>query len=266
MKVVNSDFSWKLLSSLGFILFASNSALYADEQSDLFAKLDKNSDGVLEAGELGADQKSIFARLLREADSDEDGKINLQEFKLATTPAPKQPFESVMGKKQNRRGPAGRGNFDPDRLFGFLDTNNDGKLTRSELPDRAKERAGKIFDKLGKDEISKEEFFAAARKFRPQAAPGKKPGKRPGQKPGPKPGQAGDKQVTEFFKRFDKNSDGKVTMSEVPEKLRPRIMKIFQQSGKSPQEGITQVDLKKYGSKRPGNKNRPFQRKPKKKT
>ncbi len=253
MKPINSDPRWwNLLSFLGVVLLTPGLSLFADEQSDLFAKLDKNSDGILESHELNTAQKSIFARLLREADANEDGKINLQEFKLATTPQPKQSLDSKLGKKQNSRGPTGKGNFDPERIFGFLDSNNDGKLTRKELPDRAKERVGKIFDKLGKDEISKEEFLAAIKKNRPQS--------------GKKPGQLGKNQAGDFFKRFDKNKDGKVTISEVPEKLRPRIMRIFQQSGKSPQEGITKADLKKVGAKRPGNKFRPSKGKPKKKT
>ncbi len=253
MKSINSDTRWwKLLSFLGAILLTPGLSLFADEQSDLFAKLDKNSDGVLESHELNTSQKSIFARLLREADANEDGKISLQEFKLATTPQPKQPLDPKLGRNQNQRGQAGNGKFDVDRVFGFLDSNNDGKLTRKELPARAKERFGKMFDKLGKDEISKEEFVAAARKFRPQ--------------PGQKPGQPGKNQAGDFFKRFDKNKDGKVTISEVPEKLRPRIMRIFRQSGKSPQEGITKADLKKVSDKRPGNKFRPSKGKPKKKT
>ncbi len=253
MKPVNCDTGWlKFLSFLGVVLLTPGLSLFADEQSELFAKLDKNSDGVLESQELNAAQKSIFTRLLREGDTNKDGKISLQEFKQATNPQPKQPLESQLGGKQNQRGPAGKGNFDVERVFGFLDTNKDGKLTRKELPERAKERFEKMFDKLGKDEISKTEFLAAARKFRPQ--------------PGQKPGKFGKDQAGDFFKRFDKNKDGKVILSEVPEQLRPRIMRIFKQSGKSPQEGITQADLKKIAGQRPGGKFRPQKKKPEKKT
>ena len=51
-------------------LLSPASSLRADELSDLFAKLDKNSDGAISADEVAAEQKPLFDRLLRTSDAD----------------------------------------------------------------------------------------------------------------------------------------------------------------------------------------------------
>jgi len=233
-----------------FALLLPSDVLQAEAPNDLFAKLDRNGNGVVEADEVGTSQKTAFNHLLRQGDTNEDGKISLQEFRQATTPEPKQSLESKMAR--NQRGPAGKNQekFAPEKIFGFLDTNKDGKLTRAELPERAKERMGKLFERLGKEEITRTEFLESVRKFRQQTDSGS-----------PKPGEGRSK---EMFKRLDANKDRTITIDEVPEKLRPVFQRIFRQAEKNPEEGLTLADLEKYASNGPAGKFRFFKGKTKK--
>lgn len=218
-------------------LLIPGAPLFADGQSEVFSKLDKNSDGVLEAGEVGSSQKILFERLLRQGDANDDGKISLQEFEQATKPAQKESLESKLGQGKNQRRPGGNNkDFDPEKVFNFLDTNQDGKLVRSEIPQRAKERTERLFDRLEKDEITKAEFLKTTRQFRKQG--------------GPKPGRLEGRQSKEMFKRLDANKDGKVTMNELPERFRPKVVRYLQQNNKDPKEGLTPDELKKITAKR----------------
>ncbi|MBL4884132.1 MAG: EF-hand domain-containing protein [Planctomycetaceae bacterium] len=212
-------------------LLLPKTAVFADEQGDLFAKLDKNKNDVLEASEIGPAQKTLFERLLRQGDANKDGKISLQEFRQATTPEPKQSLEEKL--RQNQRGANTRkkNTFNPEQIFRFLDTNKNGKITRAELPERARQRFGQLFDKLNKEEITKAEFLKSMKNMRPQ------------------PGFAGAGNPQQFFKRIDKNKDQKITLDEVPQNLRPYFQRIFKQAKKSPQEGLTKEDLQKFGRK-----------------
>ena len=69
---------------LGSIAAAALAAmpLWAQE-GDLFAKLDKNSDGVVTADEVEGDAKGLFERSLRRGDKDGDKKLTKEEFAAA---------------------------------------------------------------------------------------------------------------------------------------------------------------------------------------
>jgi len=107
----------------------------AQESDDIFKGLDKNDDGILVADEVPEAQRRFFDRLVRAGDKNEDGKLSKAEYQ-ATLKEDERPAgqpERTRGDRPER----GRGRFNPDDLFDRFDTNKDGKLAKSELPEQA---------------------------------------------------------------------------------------------------------------------------------
>lgn len=184
----------------------------AQEEDSIFSSLDANKDGLLVADEVSESQKRFFDRLLRAGDENEDGKLSKAEYQ-ATLKEDEQP---VGRPEANGRPGGGRGQFEPGAIFDRLDTNKDGKLTKSELPEQARDRMGRLFDELGKEEVTKEEYAEAIGRM--MRSRGGQPGGRPGGE--------------DFFKRLDKNGDGKVSKDEIPEQMRDRMAGLFERLGK----------------------------------
>ena len=172
-----------------------------NDPEQIFKSLDKNGDGKLTANEIPEDRREMFQRLLRTA-ANKDGELTKDEFvnalKRMNPPAGEGPG-----------GGEGRGNF-VNEMFQRLDKNGDGKLSKDEIPENARERLLPLFERLGKDELTKEDLQ------RMQAAGG---------------GGGGRENSGEFLKRLDKNNDGKISRSEVPEQLKERFDKVFDRLG-----------------------------------
>ena len=101
---------------------------------------------------------------------------------------------------------AGRGHGgrpSAEAIFQKLDANQDGKLTKDELPERAADKLLQA-DADGDGALTKEELE--------QARPGRGFG-----------GPGGAARFDEVFAGLDKNADGVLTQDEVPEKLADRI-------------------------------------------
>ena len=198
----------------------------APEPAQLFQQLDKNQDGKISASEVGDDQKKFFERLIRVADKDQDGELTSAEF--AEGLKPEEPGRPLEGGRGGGPGEGGSG-----EMFKRLDANGDGKLTRGELPERARERLLPIFERLGKDELTPEDIASAI-------------GRGPG-------GGDGPRNPEEMFKRFDKNADGKLSRDEVPEPLKDRLLPLFDRLGK---DELALSDLPQGGERRPGDARR----------
>lgn len=215
----------------GFMLACSSAAIAQDDAAkaeDLFKQLDKNSDGKLVADEIDEKQARFFERLVRLGDADKDGELTQAEFENATSETTDATPTSRNGSGPGRRpGYAGGRQFDATEFFKRLDRNSDGKLSKGELPDFFAQRFTPAFEKLGKDEVTLEEFQQLRQQLERNGS---------GQ-PGGRRGQMGN--PAETFKRLDANGDGKLTIDEAPEQGRRMVATILERSGKGRDGSLT---------------------------
>lgn len=125
-------------------------------------------------------------------------------------------------------------NENSENLFKQLDTNSDGKLVADEIPEeqsRFFERLVRIGDTDNNGELTQSEFSKATSDTIGPAPAGNLPGRRP---------ENSRFDGVEFFKRLDRNGDGKLTRSELPDQVAERLGPVFAKSGK---EALTLEDF-----------------------
>ncbi|HUG17328.1 MAG TPA: hypothetical protein VMM56_00020 [Planctomycetaceae bacterium] len=121
-------------------------------------------------------------------------------------------------------------------FFKKLDTNGDGFVTAEEVgKDKAElfDRLIKLGDEDQDQKLTLEEFSKALKPAQPQ------PGPNPAQPGGPER-RGGTPNPAESFARLDRDGDGKLTRSEIPEPLKERFEPVFEKAGK---ESLTQAEF-----------------------
>jgi Ca2+-binding EF-hand superfamily protein len=214
-------------------------------QSDsgaLFDRLDVNRDGQLTADEIPAEKKGLFERLLRLAGKPADGKLTRDEFVAQlsaasddhsngnsksggpTPPAAKTPADKPLAGPLGQLPP-----LDPERIFDRLDTKHTGKLSAADIPEGRPliKRLVAEAEKANGGPVTKEQFVKvfkelAAKRAAGEAATGKPAGD--GKPPVIPPG-GGDRLIKRLL-NLSKQSDGKLTKDDLPERLRGRFDKI----------------------------------------
>lgn len=181
------------------------------------------------------DPRQQFERM----DQNKDGKVSVDEVPDFMRPQFQRALEQ-LGKKEmtpeefgrftanSRQGMPGGG---PDEMFQRFDGNKDGKLTMDELPEPLKDRFRPVFERLGKKELSKDEYAEYARRVFGQ------PGQ-PGQPPG---GQFSNPE--ELFKRLDQNGDGKLTLAEAGDRARPMVEGVLRRLNKGEDGSLSQEEF-----------------------
>ena len=189
-----------------------------------FRDMDKDGDKAISKAEAGERWER-----LGKLDKDGDAKVTMQEMMGARPGGPES--GAPKGGPGVPGGPqAGRGEF-----FKNADKNNDGKVSKDEVPAEAWERLGKL-DKDSDGAVSKEEMAA-------MAGPGGPGG--PGGGPQGGPGA--------MFSRFDTDKDGKLAKSEVPAEMWEKLSKADENA-----DGlVSKEELEGAYSKREGSPGKP---------
>jgi len=139
--------------------------------ADLFAQLDQNRDGKLTADEIPAGQYRFFERILRLGDQNQDGNISLEELKIAL----KEPLkgeskpEDQEEATKNSSVPESERRPRLDQILERFDRNNDGFVSRDEIPQEIRNRFDPLFEKTSSEKISLEKLrqFTAPSKMPP---------------------------------------------------------------------------------------------------
>jgi len=227
-------YMFKLLSPACVILFCL-AISQADEPSSstdkFFKSLDRNQDGLLTRDELGEKKKSLFDRLVTLGDKNQDDRLSWEEFQNGLNPASEDSPE-IQPRGLARRGER-LGFPGPSQMFKRLDRNGDGALTKQEMPEPLRERFTPVFEKLNKDSLNVAEFQTAITSLMDRSGP-----------------RAGLPNEDQFFERFDRDQDGRVTLEEIPEPIRERVKPLFDRLGKS---AITSEDFARIRGKQPAN-------------
>ena len=214
-----------------------------------------------------------FAERVKQWDANGDGKLTLPEVPEMFRRPMTQVFEragkteltldEAVQAAARQMGDAGRADM-VERIKRW-DANGDGKLTRAELPEPARGFGDRVFTKAGKDELSLEEYQQVAaglfrdREGAPPAtpagrpekpaqstspapvtatAPGTAPATNPGANPAPnprqgRPGPGNADAVVARLERGDANKDGKLSLEEIPEQMRPRFKRLYERADKT---------------------------------
>ena len=235
--------------------------------ADLFAKLDKNSDGKVTQSEMTGPQQTMFKRALRVADGNEDGALSKDEFAKAVTDP--EPVELPGANTADRMA-----SFDVSRL----DRNGDGNVSLDEVPGPMRDRFEQLLDRIGQESVPVDKVQAYLRSERPGTQPttGKSEemmdaDKDRMEKDDPKielkskSGKPGaDKPSTEksgarksadrrknpnspmenaspaaMFKQLDRNSDGRLTGKEIP----PRMLENMKAADTDNDGSLSQSEL-----------------------
>lgn len=157
--------TWLTLSGLALVMTPA----FADENDELFRRLDKNSDGQIAKDEIDQDKARHFERLLRSGDKNSDGKLSRDEFVAAIKdrPAAEPAQPSAPGNVGERPSPR--------EIFQRFDKNNDGKISKDEAPERMREN----WDRMDRDSdgfVTPDELAQAFQAAgRPEGKPAAKP-------------------------------------------------------------------------------------------
>lgn len=208
-----------------------------------FERFDEDGNGTLSEAEAPERLKARFA----EVDDNGDGEISLEEFKANRPPRPQGPPPADgAGGPPPRDGeggppPRGGGRQFAERVFERHDANEDGLLSKDEVPEQFQEGFEKVLeigDSDGDGAVTLDEYTEAMGElFRQRRAAGEdspgdaRPPRRPrGDGPpegGPPPGPPNPEQIMQhLLDRADTDGDGQISREEALAKAGERFDRV----------------------------------------
>lgn len=229
--------------------------------AELFARLDANRDGQLTSGELPSEHRRLFERLLRKADGNRDQILSRDEFVAGLTPDPPQ---KLFEEKPSGELPGA----DAIRwLLLSMDTDGDGSITASEVPDRLRPTFQSLIEPIdrnkngvldrpeltqGNNRLSniatrvaqQQQVNVAAELEKLKAALGPSFDRFEGRRGGPQEfGLDNPRQTRQTFARLDANGDGQLLPAEAPEPLRPAIQQLLRLADRDRNGGLSEEEF-----------------------
>jgi Ca2+-binding EF-hand superfamily protein len=225
----------------------------------LFDRLDANHNGSIEAGEVAAENRSLFNRLLRRSDADHDQVLSREEFLAGLVPTrPEKPMEEkepstvpaanavrymllTMDKNRNARIEKDevpkefKGAL--DALIERADRNGNGALERQELSRGGPAMSAVAGRYVARMRVNVDAELAKLKKSEGEAF------NRFEQQPVPLNEIRDAKQARQLFAQFDENGDGKVEAKEVPEPLRQPIERLVRIADRDGDGKLTQDEF-----------------------
>jgi Ca2+-binding EF-hand superfamily protein len=230
---------------LAFVSLMTSVYVSADSEA-LFQRLDQNKDGLIRSDEISVSARGFFQRALRVADGNEDGALTREELARAISdPRPATvPVPRIAGAP---------GNVDPRTM----DRNGDGVISLDEVPAPLKSRFEQWLRQTDRTEIptaSLQDFLRGMQIRQALVVPGSEkqadasevmssasektwPAQRPDQEKQrglimeqrKNPVERADKNDSAvIFSRLDRNGDGRLTMQELPERMRQNLQAMDQ--------------------------------------
>ncbi|MCH7750993.1 MAG: hypothetical protein IH898_02405 [Planctomycetes bacterium] len=226
----------------------------------MFRQLDRNRDGQLASEEFASDHARLFARLLRTADSDGDGRLSESEFEEGLQA---KRTAKPLAKKQQSRLP---GADELLLLVAMMDANADGVIKFDEVPERLRPFYLRLEKRIGKGDqrqIKTQEIARAAPGLAQFALVTVKrleldvdleiallPDKnwalverldRP-QLPGDMLASA--EQALELFRTLDTNGDGQVVYEEIPEQYAARFDRLLARADRNRDQRLSEREMR----------------------
>ncbi len=245
------------LLATGALILGSFGLTHAEEKGDgkgrpkggkgdgsFFKEMDTNGDKAISKEEAGEKWER-----LGKLDKDGDGSVTIKEMMAARGGKGKgrpdgKPGEKPEEKPDGKPGDKPKGgprDGGPAEMFKRADKNNDGKISKDEVPEQAWERLGKL-DKDGDGAVSGEEAKA-----------GRPEGGRPG-------GPPSKEEAAARFAKADKNDDGKLSKDEVPAEHWERLSKLDKDGDNAVSKeemAAMAAMMRERGGKGPDGKGRP---------
>jgi Ca2+-binding EF-hand superfamily protein len=236
----------------------------------LFEQLDQNQDGQLAAEEISASHQRLFARLLRTSDADQDGRLSRLEFEASLEP---QQAEKPLVQKQGGQLPGADALV---LLLAKMNANGDQQIDQAEVPERLR----RLFDQI-EQRVGGERDGTLNQRELAQAAGGL--GRiaqrianqldldielelallsdaqwqsvqnllgRNGRGGADGSPLADPQRAAAFFDRADANSDGQLTLDELPEGLADRFEPLLKRADTNHDGQLSQAELLRWSAQR----------------
>ena len=247
------------LSLTTFVVLVATQASFVAASDDLFAKLDRNQDGELTSDEIDASRRRLYDRLLRTSDQDKNGTLSAAEFQSGLKP---QTAEKPLVKKQSSQMPGANALL---LILAKMDANSDGQIEKVEVPRQYVAFYSRIEDRLGGESdgvLDQREIRQAAPRMsrfairlaqqqnidvdlelallseRQWQAAQRMTGSRSRGELLADPNRA-----RQFFKQLDADSDGLVSLEEVPEQVVSRFEMLLDRADRNGDDLLSEQEL-----------------------